>query len=122
MAHSPRQEVGRQAEEHAADYLRTHGLEPVLANHRCRFGELDLVMRDGSTLVVIEVRKRSSRDFGGAAASVTLLKQRRIVRATRHLLMVRPDLRRFPIRFDVVALEPGVERTNIVWLRGAFGA
>jgi putative endonuclease len=120
VPNSPRQEVGRQAEERAAGYLRARGLEPVLANHRCRFGEIDLVMREGATLVVVEVRKRASRNFGGAAASVTRSKQRRIVRATRHLLLTHPELRRYPIRFDVVTLEPADSAERIEWLRGAF--
>jgi putative endonuclease len=119
---SPRQEVGRQAEARAAEYLIARGLEPVLANHRCRFGEIDLVMRDGATLVVVEVRKRTGREFGGAAASVTYGKQRRIVRATRHLLMTHPELRGYPIRFDVVTLEPANAAEHIEWLRGAFSA
>jgi len=119
---SPRQEVGRRAEAQAADHLIAQGLEPVLANYRCRFGELDLVMRDGGTLAVIEVRRRSSRDFGGAAASITRGKQRRIVRATRHLLLTHATLRHYPIRFDVVTLEPAAGGTRIEWLRNAFHA
>jgi len=119
---SPRQEVGRHAEAQAAEFLRARGLEPVLANHRCRFGEIDLVMRHGATLVIVEVRKRASREFGGAAASVTYGKQRRIIRATRHLLMTHPELRRYPIRFDVVTLEPAQAAEQIEWLRGAFSA
>lgn len=122
MPFSPRQEVGRHAEAQAAEYLSARGLEPILANHRCRFGEIDLVMRDGATLVVVEVRKRASREFGGAAASITYGKQRRIVRTTRHLLMTHPELRRYPIRFDVVTLEPEQAAERIEWLRGAFSA
>ena len=122
MTLSPRQEVGRRAEEQAAEHLAALGLKPVLANYRCRFGELDLVMRDGATLAVIEVRRRASRDFGGAAASVTRGKQRRIVLATRHLLLTHAALRRYPIRFDVVTLEPAANGLRVEWLRNAFNA
>jgi putative endonuclease len=117
---SPRQEVGRRAEQQAAEYLLGQGLTALLANYRCRLGELDLVMRDGETLVIVEVRRRASRDFGGAAASITRGKQRRIALATRHLLLTHGALRRYPIRFDVVTLEPAGAGTRIAWLRDAF--
>jgi putative endonuclease len=117
---SPRQEVGRRAEQQAAEYLAGQGLEPLLANYRCRMGELDLVMREDATLVVVEVRRRASREFGGAAASITRGKQRRIALATRHLLLTHVALRRFPIRFDVITLEPAGTGTRIEWLRDAF--
>jgi putative endonuclease len=117
---SPRQEVGRRAEQRAADHLISHGLELVLANYRCRFGELDLVMRDGPTLAVVEVRQRAAAQFGGAAASVTRGKQRRIVLATRHLLLTHAALRTLPVRFDVVTLEPAPAGMRIEWLRDAF--
>ena len=80
-------------------------------------GEIDLVMRDRTgTLVFVEVRKRSSRAFGGAAASVSQVKQRRIIFAARHYLMRLAH--QPPCRFDVVSLEAGA----IEWLRGAFDA
>ncbi len=120
MTLSPRQEVGRRAEEQAAGYLSERGLRLLLANHRCRFGELDLVMRDGATLAIVEVRRRQSAQFGGAAASVTPAKQRRIRLATQHLLLTHAALRRFPIRFDVVTIEPAPTGTRIEWLRNAF--
>jgi putative endonuclease len=117
---SPRQEVGRRAEQEAAEYLARRGLTPLLANYRCRLGELDLVMRESETLVIVEVRRRASRDFGGAAASVTRAKQRRIALATRHLLLTHAAMRGYPIRFDVVTLEPAAAGTRIEWLRDAF--
>jgi putative endonuclease len=63
--------VGQAAESRAEAFLKTQGLTLVARNWRCRFGEIDLVMQDGSTLVFVEVRLRSRSDFGGAAASVT---------------------------------------------------
>ena len=63
-------------------------------------------MLDGATLVLVEVRYRSMRDFGGPAASVTWRKQRRIISAARHLLLTRAELRRYPARFDVVGISP----------------
>ncbi len=84
---------------------------------RARGAEVDLVMREpGGTLVFVEVRARSSRAQGGAAASVTHAKQRRIVLAAQHFLM------RFAVlpacRFDVVAIDDG----QLTWLQAAFDA
>jgi putative endonuclease len=81
-----------------------------------RGGEIDLIMRDGATLVFVEVRSRSGAAFGGAAGSVTSAKQARIIHATRLYLA---GLARIPAcRFDVVAEEAG----RLVWLRDAFQA
>ena len=68
--------LGQSAEKRAEIFLASHGLTLVARNWRCRFGEIDLIMRDDSALVFIEVRLRSRSDFGGAAASVTPAKQK----------------------------------------------
>jgi len=113
-------QVGDAAEEVALRYLQEHGLRPLERNYRTPGrggGEIDLIMRapDG-TLVFVEVRSRKSASHGGAGASVTALKQRRIVFAARHyLLRLRTPP---PCRFDVVVLEPA----GIEWLQGAFDA
>jgi putative endonuclease len=110
-----RQVRGAQAEDRALAHLRRQGLEPVVRNYRCKGGEIDLVMRapDG-TLVFVEVRQRSGRSFGGAAASVTPAKQRRVLLAAGHYLATLARVP--PCRFDVVALEPG----RLEWLQHAF--
>ena len=83
--------LGRSAEEVAADFLAEQGLAVLLRNYRRRSGELDLVAQDGDTLVIAEVRTRSTDEFGGAAASVDGWKQHKIVRATTQLLQARKD-------------------------------
>jgi putative endonuclease len=83
-------------------------------------GELDIVARDGAVLVIVEVRLRSSARYDGAAASITHAKQRRIVRATRHLLARYPSLQRMPVRFDAVLVPVG--NGPVEWLKGAFDA
>jgi putative endonuclease len=112
--------LGTGAEYRAARQLRAAGLELLHQNYRCRMGELDLVARDGDMLVVAEVRLRSSARFGGAGASITRAKQRRIVLATRHLLARYPALQRLPVRFD--ALLVATENGPIEWIKGAFDA
>lgn len=108
---------GEESETLALQFLQQQGLSLIARNWRCRAGELDLVMRDGDTVVVTEVRGRSRPEFGGAAASVDRRKQIRITRATRQLLIARPDLASEPLRFDVVALDG---KGDIEWLQGAF--
>jgi putative endonuclease len=115
-----RQRLGSDAEERAAQQLRAGGLALLHRNYRCRLGELDLVAREGNTLVIVEVRLRSSSRFGGAAASITHAKRRRIVRATRHLLARYPSLQKLPVRFDAMLVAAG--NGPIEWLRGAFDA
>ncbi|WP_444633300.1 YraN family protein [Cupriavidus oxalaticus] len=112
---SDAQARGMRAEDRALAHLRRQGLQPVVRNYRCKGGEIDLVMRapDG-TLVFVEVRQRSGRGFGGAAASVTPAKQRRVLLAAAHYLATLAQLP--PCRFDVVALEPG----RLDWLQHAF--
>lgn len=116
-----RKEAGRAAEDAALQHLQAAGLRLVARNYRCRGGELDLAMLDADTLVLIEVRYRSTLDFGGAAASVNGFKQRRIVLAARHLLTTRRDLRRYRARFDVVAVTGGDWRApRLEWIKAAF--
>ena len=118
--------LGRTAEDVALRHLEGAGLTLLARNYRCRAGEIDLVMLDPGarpTLVLVEVRSRSRRDYGGAAATVGLAKQRRFSLAARHLLMKRAELRRLPARFDVVAIDspaqPGAAAA-LTWIRGAF--
>ena len=113
-------QAGDAAEDRALAHLETAGLRLVVRNYRTPGrggGEIDLVMRErDGTLVFIEVRKRRSASFGGAAASVGSTKQRRIVFAARHYLMRLPSPP--PCRFDVVTVEAGA----VEWLRAAFDA
>jgi putative endonuclease len=116
-----RKEAGVAAENAALHFLVQQGLRPLARNYRCRGGEIDLVMIDGRTLALIEVRYRASNEFGGAAASVTWHKQKRLILAARHLLTSRRDLQKYPARFDVVAITGGDWRQpRIEWIKAAF--
>lgn len=99
----------------AETYLKTHGLKLLARNWRCRFGEIDLIMQDTSTLVFIEVRMRSRRDFGGAAASVTPVKQKKLLAAARQYLTTLNTLP--PCRFDVIAM---AGEAPPEWIKNAF--
>ncbi len=106
---------GREAEAQAATYLERHGLRVVERNFRVRGGEIDLICRDSATLVFVEVRQRSRRDFGGAGASITAAKRGRIVLAARHYLARRAAC---DCRFDCVL----IDGDKLEWLRDAFAA
>jgi len=110
---------GADAEDRALAYLQKQGCTLMLRNFRARGGEIDLVMRAGGTLMVVEVRKRSSARYGSAAESVDARKQARIVLAARWLLAQRADLAKLAVRFDVVTLDAD---DTIEWIRGAFDA
>jgi putative endonuclease len=112
---------GRAAEETALHYLRGHGLELIVRNWSCRSGELDLVMAEGATVIVVEVRQRRHSGFATAAESVTPHKQRRLLRATEYFLLRHPHLAGRPLRFDVVALRTPDDREPD-WIRDAFQA
>ncbi|MCW7540014.1 YraN family protein [Aquabacterium sp. A7-Y] len=117
------QRQGEGAEDRALAFLERAGLQLVQRNYRVAAGprrpagEIDLILRaaDG-TLVFVEVRERRDSRCGGAAASVTPAKQRRIVLAARHFLLRCPTPP--PCRFDVVAIEGG----QLEWLQAAFSA
>jgi len=109
---------GEAAEAHAAAFLERQGLRIVERNYRCRFGELDLVAKSGATLVFVEVRARAGDGFGGAAASITAAKRRRLLATARHYLARRGVTS--ACRFDVVLLTG--EPPRIEWLSDAFGA
>jgi putative endonuclease len=109
-----RQVAGDNAEDRALAYLVRQGLRLRMRNFRCRSGEIDLIMADCETLVFVEVRKRSSMRYGGAAASVTPAKQARLIRAA-YLYLTRYSVMP-PCRFDVIAFE----QDNMSWLKNAF--
>lgn len=111
---------GDAAEDRALQHLQDRGLKLLQRNYRTPGrggGEIDLVMRDiDGTLVFVEVRRRGNAKHGGAMASITNAKQRRIVFAARHYLLklqITP-----PCRFDVVA----VEAEQLQWFKAAFDA
>jgi len=109
------QQLGTEAELNAQRHLQQHGLQTLTRNHRCRGGEIDLIMQDGDTLVFVEVRLRRNNSYGGALASVDRRKQQRLTIAAQHYLQVYPWTG--PCRFDVVALDASGKPD---WIKNAF--
>ena len=117
----PRQLTSKQTgdawESTARDWLQSKGLHFIAANVRERGGEIDLIMREGSTTVFVEVRYRRSAQFGGAAASVTQSKQHKLLQTAR-LWLARHNgsFDTVDCRFDVLAFTGN----DVEWLRNAF--
>jgi putative endonuclease len=110
-------ERGHRAEDAAVIFLQQNGLNMVARNYQCRFGEIDIIARDGDALVFVEVRMRSGGAFGGAAASITRAKQEKLLRTARPYLS---GLARAPAcRFDAVLIGGGNSPPE--WLKNVFG-
>ena len=115
----PSRETGQAAEQRALDYLQQQGLKLITANYHSRFGEIDLILRDGDVLVFTEVRLRSSQTFGDASASITNAKQAKLIKTAQNYLL---QFSRPPAcRFDAVLL--GATNSGAIeWIRDAFSA
>lgn len=113
----PSREAGFAAEQRALAHLTCHGLKLIESNYRSRFGEIDLILRDGDVLVFAEVRMRSSTHFGGARASITLAKQAKLIKTAHQYLTQFP--RPPACRFDAVLLG-AVHDDKIEWIKNAF--
>lgn len=106
---------GQAAEARALAYLQQQGMQLVERNFSCRCGEIDLIMREQQTLVFVEVRQRTSTRFGGAAASVTAVKQARLWRTAEYYLQryAAPP----GCRFDLIA----IQGDELNWIRHIIG-
>ena len=113
--------LGKIGEDLACRELERCGYAIVARRYRRRGGELDIVARDGPTVVFVEVKTRDGRWFGGAAEAVTGLKRRRIVQLALEYL-TRHQLSECPCRFDVVSIQLEAGRPVIELYRNAFGA
>ena len=118
-----REPIGNQAENWAETFLKKQGLNKVAKNYRTPRGEIDLIMRDGNTLVFIEVRLRSSSDYGSAKESINWKKQQRLTYAAEHYLQKNKLWNQAQCRFDAICLDKDTDNNNqyqVEWLRNAF--
>lgn len=107
---------GNAAEQMAAIFLQQKGLTLVERNFRCTYGEIDLIMRDGKTLVFIEVRLRSNSNFGGAAMSITPSKQKKLHNTAQRYLQMHGEC---DCRFDAILMQK-VDLNTVEWIQNAF--
>lgn len=112
-----KQSQGKEAEQIAESWLIKQGLQLIQRNYRCRLGEIDLIMRNKTHLIFIEVRFRKNQRFGGAALSVDWQKQRKIMRTARAFLAYHPFYANYPCRFDIIAFEGNLLP---IWYPNAF--
>lgn len=114
------QHAGQLAEDRAQAMLTANGLRVLARNFRCKGGEIDLIMRDGDSLVFVEVRYRRSSNFGGALSSVDQRKRQRLIHAAQVYLATNPW--EGPCRFDVVGFDGQTDNADgRAWVRDAFG-
>ena len=108
--------LGNQAEKVALSYLEQHGLTLIKKNYQTRFGEIDLIMQDGKSIVFVEVRLRKNNVFGGASESITQAKQRKIAKVAEQFLQHHGNQ---ACRFDAIVMDKA-EIQHIQWIKHAF--
>lgn len=112
--------TGARAEDAALRFLGARGLRLVARNFRCSGGEIDLVMLEDQTLVVVEVRYRRSQRLVDPALTVTATKRRRLLHAAASFLQRHPAHTARALRFDVMALSGEPDTPACRWIRRAF--
>ncbi len=98
-----RRKVGLAGEDAARDYLKNKGYEILDTNYRCPLGEIDIIARDAQTIVIVEVRTKTGRSFGGPEESITRAKAKKLTRLAMHYLRSISS-RDIPCRIDLVAV------------------
>lgn len=121
MTSLTRSELGALGEQLAVEHLQTLGFRVVARNWRCRYGELDVIAVDGATVVFVEVKTRSTDQFGGVAEAVTAQKVRRLRRLAGLWLAAQDDAWA-AVRIDVIGVRIGRRAApEISHLKGVGG-
>ncbi|MBI5560546.1 MAG: YraN family protein [Deltaproteobacteria bacterium] len=100
-----RRDIGMAGEEEAVGVLKKKGFKVMERNLRNRFGEIDIIAKDGGTVVFVEVKTRTNLSFGLPKDSLDARKKRHMVAASLDYLSRNPALRECPVRFDCVGIE-----------------
>ena len=114
-----KQQLGLQGEAEAARFLKKNGFKILVPRYRCRFGEIDLVAREGDVLVFVEVKTRASADFGDPSQAVTPEKQKHMSRVALDYLR-RLKNPKIPVRFDIVEVISSESVNQCNHIRDAF--
>jgi putative endonuclease len=112
--------VGSKGEDLAVQYLKRKGFKVIERNYHCSAGEIDLIAREGKTLVFVEIKARSSSEFGLPQDAVDRFKQRKMIEAARYYLAERHLTEDIPARFDVVAIHLKPAGPQIELIKDAF--
>ena len=110
---------GQVAENKAEKFLSKQGLILIQKNFHCRYGEIDLIMRDKETLVFVEVRFRHNNHYGGSVESITAIKQSKLIKTAQNYLM-KNKLGDIACRFDVIGLSGSLKKPEIKWIVNAI--
>ena len=111
--------TAQKGEQNALSFLRKQGLQLICRNYACKSGEIDLIMQDKHSIVFIEVRYRKNNTFGGALASITPAKCKRIRRSAQHYLQHK-NQHHLACRFDAVGIDGSDSPPKISWIKDAF--
>lgn len=114
------QTTGNRAENDALAFLIQKGMQLLDRNFSCYVGEIDLIMRDATHIVFVEVRFRSRARYGSATESITTGKMKKIIRAATMYLQMKKWLHKVNSRFDVIAIDLTEKGQQITWLKNAF--
>ncbi len=119
IAGDPPVQRGKNAEQLALDYLNQFGLTLLQRNFRCRLGEIDLIMQEGTTTVFVEVRSRTSDRVMDTIETINRKKVQKIIRTAGYYLQQTPE--GFgPYRFDIITLTGKIDSPRIDWIKNAF--
>lgn len=113
--------IGDNTEALAANYLKAQGLTLAIQNYSSKYGEIDLICKDGQTWVFVEVKYRRSAAYGGAISTISSTKQQKLkLCASFYLQQLGINEYNTSCRFDVVALQGDLTQPQITWLKNAF--
>lgn len=115
-----RKNRGQSAEQLACRFLQQQGYSLVTRNYRNRRGEIDLIVENETTLLIVEVRYRSNPNFGLASESVNALKQAKIIQCAEQYLARHPPDKQ--VRLDVITVTPSTPEPEVCWIKDAFRA
>lgn len=113
-------QIGIDAELLACRYLQKQGFKLLQQNYRCTKGEIDLIMQDQAVIVFVEVRYRSSKDYGSALETINKAKISKLKNSATYFLQKKNWLYRMDSRFDIVAINASESGEEIDWIKNAF--
>jgi len=115
-----RKALGSKGEDLAVQYLKKKGFKVIERNYHCPAGEIDLIVREKNTLVFVEIKTRSSSDYGLPQDAVDRFKQKKMIEVARTYLAEHHLTEDIPARFDVVAIHLTPTGPDIELIKDAF--
>jgi putative endonuclease len=114
-----KKQIGNKGESLAEDYIKRKGYEVIHRNYRCKLGEIDIIAKDGDTIVFIEVRTKQNENFGSPQDSVTSTKISKISKTALSFIQEK-NLSGYSYRFDFIAITFSQGKPNIEHIENAF--